>query len=127
MAGCRNPAVFLFCELASAIRPAQSGATAEVPPMTMDCPSTRTMYPVAGSASPATSGTPRPAKEPALGTPMLACHVGSENTVLTPPPVAPSLTAVSFQTTSEVMLVPEPRSLVPPQASTCGLEAGKST
>src|SRR3954469_3412022 len=45
---------------------------------------------------------------------------------LTPPPVAPSLFESSFQTSSELMLEPEPASLVPPQARTCGLEAGKS-
>ena len=47
--------------------------------------------------------------------------------MLTPPPVAPSLVASSFQTTSEEMVEPLPWSLVPPQARTCGLEAGKST
>ena len=47
--------------------------------------------------------------------------------MLTPPPVAPSLLACSFHTTSDVMVLPLPTSLVPPQARTCGLEAGKST
>src|SRR5271154_6609871 len=44
-----------------------------------------------------------------------------------PPPVAPSLLACSFHTTSLVMVLPEAASCVPPQASTLGLEAGKST
>ena len=47
--------------------------------------------------------------------------------LLTPPPVAPSLLASSFQTTSLVMVVPLPMSVVPPQARTWGLEEGKST
>jgi hypothetical protein len=39
------------------------------------------------------------------------------------------LAAVSFQTTSELItpVAGSARSLVPPQASACGLEAGKST
>jgi hypothetical protein len=53
--------------LRTATRPAQSGATALVPPMTMLAPSTRIWYPVAGSASPATSGTPRPPCPPSGG------------------------------------------------------------
>ena len=44
---------------------------------------------------------------------------------LMPPPVAPPLTP-SFQTVSLVMLAPEERKVVPPQASTKALEAGKS-
>src|SRR5260370_38413712 len=50
--------------LMQAVRPAQSGATALVPPITEACPSTYTSYPVTGSASPGTSGTPRPTKLP---------------------------------------------------------------
>ena len=42
------------------------------------------------------------------------------------PPVAPPR-GWAFQTTSAEMLEPLPRRLVPPQARTCGLEAGKST
>ena len=42
-----------------------------------------------------------------------------------PPPVAPS--PGSFQTTSLKIFVVVAFSLVPPQASTLGLEAGKST
>src|SRR6185437_9909839 len=74
------------------------------------------------------SGTPRP---PALllgaGTLELACQEGRGKTLLTPPPVAPSLLACSFQTTSLEMVLPLPVSLVPPQARTWGLEEGKST
>ena len=50
------------------------------------------------------------------------------NTSLTPPPPAPSLFASSFHTTSEVIVyvLTSPTSLVPPQASAYGLDAGKS-
>ena len=84
---------------------------------------------------PATSGTPRPPEPPEpdpptrAGTPAVAWKGGRANWSLTPPPPAPSFAAVSFQTTSEV-IVPVDRSamsLVPPQDSACGLEAGKST
>src|SRR6267154_1229399 len=128
MAGWRKPADLPFCALATAMRPAQRGATALVPPMTMLLPSTRMTKPVAGSASPATSGTPRPpAGLVGFGTPAPACQEGRGKTLLTPPPVAPSLLVSSFQTISEEMVEPLPSSLVPPQESTCGLEAGKST
>ena len=63
----------------------------------------------------------------ALGTAMLCCQEGNGNTWLTPPPVAPSLTLVSFHTTSLTIEPPRAVSLVPPHASTDGLEAGKST
>src|SRR5579883_1865887 len=72
--------------------------------MTAFFPSTRTSYPVIGSASPATSGTPP----------------------LMPPPVAPPK-GRSFHTTSPEILFFDEFSLVPPQASTKGLDAGKST
>src|SRR5580693_8778499 len=114
----------------SAINPAHSGATALVPPITPDCPSTSVSYPVVGSASPATSGTPRPTFPPALadgGTPALLWYVGRGNTSLTPPPVAPSLLANSFHTVSLAMLLPVACNFVPPHASTFGLDAGKST
>ena len=64
-----------------------------------------------------------------VGTPTFACQDGRGNTSLTPPPPAPSLFASSFQTTSEVIVfvLRLPISWVPPQASTCGLDAGKST
>ena len=81
-----------------------------------------------GSASPETSGTPRPPPEAVgAGTLRPCCQVGSGKRSLTPPPVAPSLAAVSFQTTSLVIVEPEPSSLVPPQQRTLGLEPGKST
>ncbi len=76
-AGWMKPALVPFCALATAIRPAQRGATALVPPMTMFWPSTRIAYPVEGSASPETSGTPRPPPDVVgLGTLALACQVG---------------------------------------------------
>ena len=117
-----------FCWLVSAMRPAQSGATALVPPMTMvlavDADG------VAGGGVGVAGDIGNAAATGWLvgsGTFAFACQVGSGKTLLTPPPVAPSLLAGSFQTTSEVMVVPLPESLVPPQARTCGLEAGKST
>src|ERR1700683_5268148 len=58
---------------------------------------------------------------------MPACQVGSGNTLLTPPPVAPPPCDCAFHTTSAEMLEPLPTRLVPPQARTCGLEAGEST
>src|ERR1019366_452651 len=123
-----KPTEFPSCWLATATRPAHSGATALVPPITDVWPSTRIVYPVVGSASPATSGTPRPpTPPPGFGTFALACHGGRANTMLTPPPVAPPWLASSFHTTSETIVSPLASSLVPPQASTCGLEAGKST
>src|ERR1039458_3198836 len=111
-----------------AIRPAHSGATALVPPTVPCCPSARIWYPVAGSALPATSGTPRPIRPPGFtegGTLALACQVGRSMLSLMPPPVAPPL-GPSFQTVSLVMLVPEDFGVVPPRASTKALEAGKS-
>src|SRR5580700_7892813 len=102
------------------------------------------LYPVVGSAFPATSGTPRPPAPlpdappdelppdevpPArAGTPALACHAGTANWSLTPPPPAPSLDASSFQTTSELTAPVDgsASSLVPPQPSAYGLDAGKS-
>src|ERR1700729_283797 len=107
---------------------AHSGATALVPPITCACPSTRTSYPVSGSALPATSGTPRPlCPLGAFGTPAACCHAGSANSTLTPPPVAPSPLAVSFHTTSAVMAGPGEPSRGPPPASGWGLDEGKPT
>ena len=57
----------------------------------------------------------------------LLWQLGSGKTSLMPPPVAPSLFASSFHTVSLLMLLPEATNFVPPQASTLGLEAGKST
>src|SRR5208282_5224341 len=63
------------------------------------------------------------------GTPAVACQDGSANWSLTPPPVAPSFDAVSFHTTSELTTPVDgsATSVVPPQPSVYGLEAGKST
>src|SRR5450631_3739286 len=113
-----------------AIRTAHSGATALVPPTTVSVPSTRTLYPVAGSASPATSGTPRFVR--AMDVPSFwmtflpACQLGVGKKLLMPPPLAPPL-APSFHTTSLVIDVGVAVSVVPPQPSTYGLDAGKST
>src|SRR5580704_4962180 len=112
----------------SASSPAHSGATALVPPITVCCPSTTTLYPDAGSASPATSGTPRPAKPfGAFGTFALCWKLGSANASLTPPPVAPSFDDSSFQVCSLLIEVPERANFVPPQPTRNGLDAGKST
>src|SRR5215475_14774623 len=92
-----------LAELIRAIRPAHNGATALVPPITASTPSTRTRYPVCGSASPDTSGTPRcpsgvflPAALVTLSPP---CHAGSGKNELTPPPLAPP-EGPSFHTVS---------------------------
>ena len=63
------------------------------------------------------------------GTPAVVWKDGTAKTSLTPPPPAPSLAAVSFQTTSELITPVDgfAMSLVPPQPSACGLDAGKST
>src|SRR5580704_17181819 len=112
----------------SASSPAHSGATALVPPITVCCPSTTTLYPDSGSAFPATSGTPRPTKPfGAFGTFALDWYVGSANTSLTPPPVAPSFAESSFHTCSLPIALPEIANFVPPHATTNGLAAGKST
>jgi len=125
-----KPTELRFAALMRAIRPAQSGATALVPPMTVSVPSIRTSYPVSGSASPLTSGTPRmvsawlPPDVSVTCSP--SCQIGNWKTLLTPPPLAPPC-APLFQTDSPVIVVPDPWRLVPPQASAYGLEAGKST
>src|ERR1017187_10086009 len=105
--------------------PLHSGATALVPPMTMDFPSTSTWYPDSGSASPETSGTPRPPPEGGF-TLALACQEGNGNCPLNPPPVAPPCVP-SFQTVSLEIVPLALCKVVPPQARMCGLEAGKST
>src|SRR5438874_543268 len=126
--GLRKPTRWPSFWFIRATSPAQSGATALVPPITNSCPSTRTAYPVTGSASPATSGTPRPFRPPGFfetGTPAAAWYAGTPKTSLTPPPVA-LVAGFSFQTVSLVMAAPAPTSFVPPQPSANGLEAGKS-
>src|SRR5437763_11923821 len=102
----------------SATNAAHKGATALVPPMTAFSPSTKMLYPVAGSASPPTSGTPRP---PCLvldfGTSNPFCQDGSGKYRLTPPPVAPPC-GCSFQTVSETISPSDACNLVPPHPST---------
>ncbi len=57
----------------------------------------------------------------------MAWYAGSGKKALTPPPVA-LVVAPSFHTVSDAIVVALlASSLVPPQASTLGLEAGKST
>src|SRR5262249_44173702 len=83
---------------------------------------------VTGSASPARWGTPGPGRRaPALPGPRAdACHAGRPKVSLTPPPVAPP-PGPSFQTVSaDTAPAAFTRSVVPPQASACGLDAGKS-
>src|SRR6516162_10488864 len=88
-----KPTELPLAALIRAIRPAQSGATALVPPELNHTPSTRTFHPVAGSASPLTSGVPRLESgvglPPDLVTCRPFCQDGRANTALTPPPVAP--------------------------------------
>src|SRR5579859_19389 len=55
-----------------------------------------------------------------------AWKLGVAKTALTPPPPAPPF-APSFQTDSAEIAPPDASRLVPPQARTWGLEAGKST
>src|SRR6185437_6369373 len=129
MSGCSRPNRLPDCCASRAIRPAHSGATALVPPTAVLCPLATILYPVTGSALPATSGTPRPREVVGAGPPgglgclrsgsaasavdagpplapaetTLACHVGTPNTSLYPPPPAPppwDPAVVSFHTVS---------------------------
>ena len=86
----------------------------------------RTWYPDCGLAFAARSGTPLPGC-PSSPTGTLApdCQPGRGEKLLTPPPVAPP--SMSFHTTSERSLFPDAVMRVPPQVSTHGLEAGKTT
>src|SRR3954451_4880530 len=95
--------------------PCHAGALALVPPMTSSVPSTITRYPVSGSASSATSGTPRstPANEP----PAFCCHEGTSSKYVAPPPPAYQATSVG----------PEPTTVVPPTPIAFVLAAGFST
>src|SRR5882724_1878184 len=127
--GWSKPSLLPVAWASRAMSPAHSGATADVPPIGCCCPSTTMRYPVTGSALPATSGTPRPARPFVdAGTPAFAWYDGSANTSEMPPPPAPSFFASSFQTTSEVIANDDvlPMSLVPPQDSAFGEDAGKS-
>jgi hypothetical protein len=82
---------------------------------------------VLGSASPATSGTPRPPPVTVgAGTSKPCCQVGRGKTLLTPPPVAPPF-GRSSQTVSLTIWSLEAWSVVPPQPSANVLDAGKST
>src|SRR5438445_2174167 len=85
-----------------AISPAHNGATALVPPMMSGLPPTSlTLYPACGSASPATSGTPRPTLPVGdFGTPDVDGYAGRGQWLLTSPPVAP---LPSFHTVSSAM------------------------
>src|SRR5271166_3585710 len=84
--GLMNPALWPSFWLIRAIRPAHRGGTALVPQMVMDWPSTWIVWPVAGSASPATSGTPRPTGPAGLtagGTPAFSWYEGRPKIRLT--------------------------------------------
>src|SRR5262245_18910260 len=122
--GFQKPTCVPVFWLTSATRPAHRGATALVPPIASIEPSTSTLYPVIGSAFPATSGTPRfwlVGFAPFW-------YVGREKEALNPPPVAPCPVERSFQTTSLLMLpFAATSSRVPPHASENGHDAGKST
>src|SRR3954469_19371328 len=95
--------------------PCQAGALALVPPMTSSVPSTITRSPVSGSASSATSGTPRstPTNEP----PAFCCHDGTSSKYVAPPPPAYQVTSVG----------PSPTTGVPPTPIAYGPPAGYST
>src|SRR5512146_2816698 len=108
MSGCNRPNRLPDSCASRAIRPAHSGATALVPPTAVLWPLATILYPVTGSALPATSGTPRPEPfgvEPPGGVGCLrsgstasavdacpapagpatpACHDGTANTSLYP-------------------------------------------
>src|SRR5689334_21530383 len=102
----------------SATSAAKSGATADVPPITIACPSQKMLYPVCGSATAARSGTQRIAVEIAP-----SCQVGSANLAEIPPPVAPPA-APLFQTLSLTMAQFAACSDVPPQPMMRGELAG---
>src|SRR5208337_5171126 len=83
------------------------------------------LYPVFGSAFPATSGTIRPSPAGGAGT-FPTCHSGSGKTVEYPPPVPSPLASFSgllFHTLS----VPDCGLVVPPHPMTFGQDAGQST
>src|SRR5215472_2540654 len=104
---------------------AQRGAAALVPAPTCQSPRPQNRKPVCGSAFDATSGTPRPRRPfDAFGTRLWRCHDGCGNITLTPPPLAPVLL---FHTDSDTIRFRFANSVVPPQASAYGLDAGKVT
>src|SRR5438552_16392356 len=92
--------------LSLAIRPAQSGVDAEVPPITSFFPLMTTRYPIVGLACAATSGTPLPGLPSGRrGTSTPDCHAGLANMRLTPPPVP--YPAASFQAISLEIFSPD--------------------
>src|SRR5580698_4324527 len=103
--------------------PTNSGEARLVPPTCSEAPSTVISAPEFGSASKATSGTPR-VVWPAFW-PMPDCHVGMGSKVLGLPPVAPLFCARLFHTTSLVQVVVEAFSEVPPTATTYWELAGQ--
>src|SRR6202163_2878079 len=103
------------------------GATALVPPVERSRRRATTFHPVSGSALPDPSGRPRPGAPPSaeLGLmPRAAWYAGTGKAVLTPLPPAPAPRESSFHTVSVRMRPRAASRVVPPQAQTCGLEAG---
>ena len=118
------PSLAPLCAHASVVYAAHNGATSLVPPSTWLCPFTLTTYPLFGSASPHTSGTPRlvsAVADPLLGVSVwFVCHEVRANCPLTPP-------LEPIHTVSLVILLPLPATVVPPHPVAWGEEAGKSS
>jgi tetratricopeptide (TPR) repeat protein len=98
-----------------------------VPPFVVCWPLKTRPYP-GDPASAATSGTTRPSIAPAFkDATCTSCHSGRANLTLTPPPVEPPLgwlrSPGAFHHTTSC----SPSTIVPPTASTNGLDAGKCT
>src|ERR1700749_2246938 len=74
--------------LTRAQMPCHDGALALVPPMVSTVPPTTTSYPLSGSASRLTSGTPRVGGAVTPSTLALACKAAAGSPGLTPPPPA---------------------------------------
>jgi len=111
--------------LATATRPAQSGATALVPPITS---SGRLRDRIPGRRIGVASHirTPRPPVVVVAPAPALSLPRSKAKTLLTPPPVAPSLLANSFHTTRRRSSLVGVK-LGSAAGQHIGLEAGKST
>src|SRR5262249_7319263 len=114
----RNPQDVPSPWLILAIKPAHNGAAALVPPTASRPFPSPCITPtaVSGSATQATSGTPRPL--------IPFCQSGLGNTTLIPPPPAPSSFDRSFHTVSLVIFglaSAEATSRVPPTPITNGL------
>src|SRR5579875_379589 len=109
----------------AANRPVIRGDTALVPPIGPSCPPATMSQPVSGSALAARSGTIRPGP---FGTPAIHGASDGRKALEKPPPVPlPSgFPGLLFQTDSSNPNVSS-TVLVPPQAITCGQEAGAST